>query len=284
MATRAAYFFCFALSAAALAAPGRAHAQSMGIRYDYVGSSTLSGPGPATVDGAQGHLSIRAGYPLFAAEKRWVLVPGLGFDRVGTRLTGPTQEVVTYGFGASLAVVRVLDERWSLIAHAGVNHQSDLQGYDRRAWGASGTLIAGLKLGERERLAFGFAVSYGQGRAIPAPILRYSLWTELWAVDIQIPTAMRVGVRLHPDLDLGPEVRLGGGGATLYDLGVTLRTTVVSAGVGARYRVTGPVFVTAYVGTTLFHCAAVEDDDALSIRFDKALAPVASVALQLIPD
>ena len=214
-------------------------------------------------------------------DKRWILVPGLAFERLGYDLNG-TDDLAAYTFGGSMTLVRRLEGGWAVIGHGGVMHRSDLAGYDRRAWGGNVSLMGVKRFGEGHTLGVGAALAYGQGRWVPAPILRYVLRTELWAVDLLLPTSVRGAARLHPDFDLGLEARLSGSGATLYDLGLSMRTLVLSAGLSARYRIIGPFYATLYGGMTLLHCANVANDDRLDIRFEKALAPVFSMGIQVL--
>lgn len=264
---------------------GRAHAQSAGVRYDHIARSALSGPaGPEDLRGSQSVLTARLGYPIaIGPDKRWILVPGLAFERVGADLNG-VEDVAAYSFGANMTLVRRLENEWALIANGGVLHRSDLGGYDRRAWAGNVSLMTVKRLGPGHTVGFGAALSYGQGRWVPAPIIRYVLRTERWAVDLLAPTSLRGAVRLHPDFDLGLETRLSGSGATHYDLNLNVRTLVISAGLSARYRIAGPIYATLYGGVSLFHCVNVANEDRYEVRFDKALAPVFSVGIQAISD
>ena len=257
-----------------------ANAQQMGVRYDHIGRSTVIDADTEN-EASISHFSARLGVPVRIDEERWMVVPGVAFERAATRLD-PHEDFVAYTFGGSLTLVHQRNERWGAVGHLALSYQSDLQGHDGRAWTGVASLMATLRLAEHHRVRFGAALSYARGRWTPVPVIGWDLRRPWWTLNVAIPTSGRFAGRPHEDFDIGPELRFGGGGAQVYDLGFGSRSMLIEGGVSARYRILGPIYAVLFGGATLYHRAVISIDGGGELVVRKRPAPVVSLGILLM--
>ncbi|MEQ8279461.1 MAG: DUF6268 family outer membrane beta-barrel protein [Deltaproteobacteria bacterium] len=255
-----------------------AEAQNMALTYGVVGSSSIDGGG-TDAQGALDTLSLQGGFPIVLDGGDWVLLPGLLFERFGFY---GRDDVAAYGFGASFVVFHRLSDVWGLALQTSLTHHSDLGGSDANAWGGTFSAIARRRLSEDHTLGFGGALTYRQGRWLPVPVVRWLLRTKRWTVDVLAPARALVALRLTEDVELGPQVHVGGGGASLTGLGLSTRMVNVAVGLTARYRIAGPIYAFAFGGATVFHRFQVDRDAGASATVFKTPAPTFSVGVRLV--
>ncbi len=188
----------------------------------------------------------------------------------------PTQ---LYAVDGSLAAIKPLGGRWSIIGFGTVGLHTDFHdvGVDHVVAEGGGFVVR--RVGDNLQLGLGPVLTYAFGKplVLPAPFIRYQGDGKL-SIETRFPRYVKAAYALTDDVEIGAAARSLYNNYRIGDeraQGADGESPVVvfsdlTVGVESAVRLTGPIWLTAGIGTTLHRTMTVNDDDGDEL-FDRGM-------------
>ncbi len=251
------------------AAPARAQASLLKATFEHIPARNLKEP-PAGLEETKfrfSTMSFVGQLPVVLGGRESVVIPGFRYRlTLPEEAAGPSSAAPSdfHDIMLTLTMAQQLSSSWFLSANVGAGVATNFSDFDSDHLRVNGAVLARLEVEPEFAVGFGLVFNYAFGDLLPLPAL-FVDWrpSPMFRVDVFVPRHALLALTFAESIEVGLRAQLDGNRFVIREsesaVVDNVKYSIMDAGLIAGARIAGPVWLTAYAGTTFRHRFEVFD-------------------------